>query len=133
MKISIKQYAKTLLELAAGKSEQELSVVVKKFALQLKKDGQLKNAKKIMEKFSELYDKKNGIIRAEVTTRFKMEEEISRQMENFIRDKYEAKNVEIINVINADVEGGMILKVGDEILDASVAGSLKKMKKELIK
>jgi len=56
MKISPTQYAKTLLELTENKSEQESLAVVIKFVQQLKKDGQMKNAGAIMEKFKQLYN-----------------------------------------------------------------------------
>jgi len=57
MKITVQQYAKTLLEMTDGKTEQEIPVIVKKFAEIIQKDGQTKNAAKIIEKFSQLYNR----------------------------------------------------------------------------
>ncbi|HBI50497.1 MAG TPA: hypothetical protein DDY21_01465, partial [Candidatus Moranbacteria bacterium] len=107
MKVSIKQYSQTLFEMTDGKSEQELLVIVKKFAEQLKADGQLKNAGKIMEKFGELYNAANGIVVAEVTTRYKIQDTRYKQIEEFIKEKYSAKVVEIENVINEKIQGGI--------------------------
>jgi F-type H+-transporting ATPase subunit delta len=131
MKISILQYAKTLLELTDGKSEQEILNVTKRFALQLKKDGQLKNAKQIIEKFSEIYYKKNGIVEAVVVTSRKLESQKVKEVEEFVRLKYKAKEVEIENVIDEKIQGGIVIKVGDEVLDGSVNTQLKKLKKIL--
>ena len=131
MKINISQYAQTLLDLTDGKSEQEILDIVAKFAEQLKKDGQLKNADKIMEKFSEIYNKKNGIVKAEVVTRYKLQDEKLKEIESYIKTKYEAKSVELVEVINEDIKGGIVIRVGDEVLDASVGGQLEKLRKLL--
>ena len=50
MKVSIKQYSQALIELTDGKPESEVLDMVKRFAEQLKADGQLKNYGKITEK-----------------------------------------------------------------------------------
>ncbi|SRR6266567_1420787 len=131
MKISIKQYSQTLFDLTNGKSEQEILNVVKKFAEQLKKDGQLKNAKAIIEKFSALYNGANGIVEAEVKSARKLEAAQIVEIEKFVRDKYSAKEVKVENIIDEKVKGGIIIRVGDEVIDGSVEAQLNKLKKEL--
>ncbi|HBU10316.1 MAG: seg [Parcubacteria group bacterium GW2011_GWC1_36_108] len=132
MKVSIKQYSQTLFEMTDGKSEQELLVIVKKFAQQLKADGQLKNAGKIMEKFGELYNAANGIIVAEVVTKEKIEHEMKEKIEKFVKEKYSAKVVEIKNVIDEKIQGGIIIKINDDIIDGSVKKQLTNLKNKLI-
>ncbi|HBI34182.1 MAG TPA: ATP synthase F1 subunit delta [Candidatus Moranbacteria bacterium] len=131
MKVSIKQYSQTLFDLTDGKSEQEVLLIVKKFAQQLKNDGQLKNAAKIMEKFGELYNAANGIVVAEVTTKEKIEQEMKNKIEKFLKEKYSAKIVEIKNIIDEKIQGGIIIKVGDEVMDGSVKKQLNNLKKVL--
>jgi F-type H+-transporting ATPase subunit delta len=133
MKISIKQYSQTLLELTDGKSEQEISVIVGKFALQLKNDGQIKNVSKIVQKFSEIYNVKNGIVEATVISARKLENDQIGKIENVIKEKYSAKEVMIENVIDKEIKGGIIVKVGDEVLDGSITSQLKRLKNILSK
>ncbi|EKE18495.1 MAG: F0F1 ATP synthase subunit delta [uncultured bacterium] len=133
MKINIKQYSQTLFDLTDGKSDQEVLDVVGKFAQTLKKDGQVKNAGMIMRKFSEMYNGANGIVEAEVTTRYKIQDTRYKEIEDFIKSKYKAESVEITSIVNESIKGGIIVKVGDEIFDASVNGQLKKLHKILIK
>ncbi|EKE16113.1 MAG: hypothetical protein ACD_11C00030G0021 [uncultured bacterium] len=133
MKISIKQYAQTLFDLTDGKSEQEISDVVKKFFVVLKKDGQIKNSKRIIEKFSETWNVVNGIVEAEVTTISAMEKATSDKIEKFVKEKYLAKKVVIKNIIDEKIKGGLILRVGNEVLDASVNNQLEKLGKFLQK
>lgn len=131
MKATTLQYAKTLLELTDGKSEQEISSIVEKFAKQLQKDGQLKNAKSIMEKFSELFNSSHGIVQAQVITSKKLEN--TKEVEQFIAKNFSAERVEVEYVIDETIKGGIIIKVGDEIIDGSVATNLKRLKNILVK
>jgi len=131
MKISTLQYASTLFDLTENKSQEEVLTVLAKFAEQLKSDGQLKNADKIMEKFSEIYNKKNSIVKAEVTTRYKIQDKRYKELENYLKTKYAAKSVELVEIIDENTKGGIIIRVGDEVMDASVGGQLEKLKRVL--
>ena len=133
MKISTLQYASTLFDLTENKSQEEVLDVVSKFAEQLKKDGQLKNADKIMEKFSDLYNSKNDIVVAQITTSQKVESLNVKEIEQFVQRKYGAKKVELKIVVDENIKGGIIIRVDDEVMDASVGGQLEKLRKELIK
>jgi F-type H+-transporting ATPase subunit delta len=133
MKASANQYAKTLLELTDGKTERETSDVVKKFAEVLKKDGQMKNAAKITEKFSEIYNAKHGIVEAQVITKDKIGESEMKKIKSYVKEKYDAKEVIASNIIDEKIKGGVIIKVGDEVLDASISAQLKRLERELVK
>ena len=37
------------------------------------------------------------------------------------------------NIIDKNIKGGIIIKVGDEVLDGSVSAQLKRLEKELVK
>ena len=100
MKISVNQYAKTLLELTDGKTEQEVSDIVEKFADILKKDGQIKNAPRIIEKFSEVFNAKHRIVEVIMTTRQKSEDQSIKEIEEFVKKKYDAREVSIKNIID---------------------------------
>jgi ATP synthase F1 delta subunit len=133
MKVSINQYANTLLELTDGKTEQEISAITEKFAAALKKDWQMKNADKIIEKFSQIYNTKHGIVEAQTITKEKITDDEIKKIKSYIKEKYFAKEIIINNIIDKNIKGGIIIKVGDEVLDGSVAAQLKRLEKELVK
>ncbi len=133
MKITASQYATTLYELTQNKNKSEINVVVKKFTEQLIKNRKNKLSVKIIEKFSGIYNQKNGIVEAEITSREVLSNELRNKVSNYVSTKYKAKEVILNNKIDESIKGGMIIKVGDEILDASVAGKLKKLESILIK
>jgi F-type H+-transporting ATPase subunit delta len=131
MKISTQQYSQALLDLTDGKSEQEILTVTQKFAEQLKSDSQLKNADKIIEKFADLYNSKNGIVVTQVCVRRDVSQDILKEIEEFVQRKYGAKKVELKIVTDEKIKGGIIIRVGDEVMDASVGGQLEKLRKLL--
>jgi F-type H+-transporting ATPase subunit delta len=133
MKVSIKQYSQTLFELTDGKSEQEILNIVSKFAEQLKNDGQLKNSDKIIEKFAEIYNAKNGIVQACVISARALEDVQVAEISDFIKKKYAVKDVVVDNIVDEKIKGGLIIRVGDEIMDASILSQLKKLKNILSK
>ena len=133
MKISTLQYASTLFDLTENKSQEEVLDVVSKFAEQLKKDGQLKNADKIMEKFSDLYNSKNEIVVTQVCVRRDVSQDVLKDIEEFVKRKYGSKKVELKIVTDENIKGGIVIRVGDEVMDASVGGQLEKLRRELVK
>ena len=131
MKISANQYAKTLLELTDGKTNQEVSAVALRFIEILQKGKQMKNAPKIIEKFSEVFNAKHGIMEATIITKDKISDGETNKIKNYIKEKYGAKKIIVNNIIDEKIKGGIIIKVGDDIIDASITNQLKKLEKAL--
>ena len=129
MKISVNQYAKSLFELTAEKSEQDVDGVVLNFAKFLQKNRQMKLAGKIIEKFRKIYNKKNGIVEAEIISREKLSGELIAKLNNFIKSKYSAKEVILNNIIDEKIGGGVVIRIGDEVVDGSVGGKLAELRK----
>ncbi len=132
MKISTIQYAKSLFELTAEKSHQEIDGAVSSFAKFLQKNRQMKLAGKIIEKFGKIYNKKNGIVEAEIISREKLSSDLLAKLNNFIKNKYLAKEVILNNIVDEKIKGGITIKVGDEVVDGSVGGQINRLKKCLI-
>lgn len=131
MKISINQYARSLYESTADKSESDVDIFLVNFVKVLAKNRQTKLAVKIIKKFGELYNKENGIAEVEAISSRKLEADQIKQIEKFIQEKYSVREVIIDNKIDESIKGGIILKIGDEILDASVERQLRELKKSL--
>ena len=133
MKISSKQYAQTLYDLTEGKSKPEIEKSVADFARYIYRSRKLKLAGKISDQFSQIYDKQHGIVRVEVTSAKKLGEETTKEIRGFVKKKYKAEEVEFVIRVDEKIKGGIILKVGDEVMDGSVAGRLSELKKILVK
>lgn len=131
MKVSNSQYANALYEAAKEKSQSEIDEIVANFVKVLAKNNQVKNAESIIKKFIEIWNKKEGIVEAEVVSREKMNSGTKKEIERYIKKKYKAEKVEIIEKIDKDIKGGIIVKVGDEVMDGSIGKQLQNLKKSL--
>jgi len=131
MKASAAQYAKTLYELASGKNKSEIDSIAASFAKLLAKNNRLKMAPAIIEKFGNIWNRENGILEADVESAYPLNDEISGKITKEIKEKYGAKEVILNNKINKDIKGGIIIKIGDEVIDSSVKKQLKMLKQAL--
>jgi F-type H+-transporting ATPase subunit delta len=133
MKINNSQYASALYESAKGKSQSEIDELVANFVKILAKNNQIKNVKNILVKFKEIWNRKEGIVEAEVVSREKLNSGMKSEIEKYVEKKYKAEKVEIIEKVDPGIKGGIIVRVGDEVMDASISGQLKKLKSSLQK
>lgn len=133
MKITINQYAKTLFEVTENKSAQEVDEAVLNFAQIVRKNRQSKLFPKILENFSTIWNSANKIVEVDVTSKEKLGVESENKIVEYIKKKYKAETVVINNKIDKNIIGGIILKVGDEVMDQSIKGQLKKLRNNLIK
>ncbi len=132
MRITSTQYAKSLYEATAEKSHGEVDVLVANFVKILVKNGQLKLKNEILQKFETIFNQKNGIVAAEVISREKLSKEMLEKLNEYIKKKYFGKEAVVNNKIDKDIDGGIIIKVGYEIMNASLKEKLRKMKSVLI-
>lgn len=131
MRVTAKQYAKTLYDLTKDKSSSEVDGLILQFSQMLKKNGQLRLKNDIIKKYTGIYNRENGIMEAEVTSRETLSEELRSKLRNMLRSRYGAKEVLINNKIDEAIKGGVIIRVGDEVLDASVSKQLEDLRKIL--
>ncbi len=131
MKINKTQYAQALYELTKGKSKEEMGSVIEKFVANLQKNGFLNMGEGIIEKFQEIYDAKEGIVRAKIYAGRELDDEIVSRIIKAIQQKYQAKKVEWTVVVEKNLKGGLKIVVGEDVFDATIAGRLKKLEKAL--
>lgn len=132
MKATPIQYAMSLYEVTKDKNHPEIDERVSNLVKILEKNGQLKLAPKIIEKFNEIYNQENGIVEAETVSREKLTGQLSRKIIDFIKEKYEAKKVFLNSRIDERIKGGIIIKIGYEKIDGSIEGRLKELRNKLI-
>lgn len=86
----------------------------------------------IISDFIQLYDENQGIIEVEVTSTYKLADDQLSAMKNSLKKRYKANDVNITNKIDDEIMGGVILRVGNEIIDGSVKKKLFNIKKLLL-
>ena len=124
MRITFKQYAQTLYEITDGKS-------VADFARYIYRKRKLKIAGKVIEQFAAIYNEKKGIVEADAVTAEKLSAGAEKKVKEYIEKKYGAKEVVLKNTVDEKIKGGIVLKVGDEVVDGSLEGRLEELRKIL--
>ena len=132
MRYTATQYAKTLWEITEGKSENEIQESISGFLRILIKNGDMKLKNAVMKRFSEIYNMKNGIVEAEVISKEKINDQTVEKLTEMLKEKYGAKEVVIKSRIDESVKGGIIIRVGDDLMDGSIRKQLDKLKSKLI-
>ncbi len=132
MKISIAQYAQALYELTKDKSPEKVGVVIEKFIKNLKQNGLTGKINEIVKKFTEIYNKENNILNAKIITARELDKETVEKIKNNLKERYQVGEIEMETTIDKKLKGGIKIIVGEDILDGSVAGRLKKLKNNLV-
>lgn len=131
MRTTVSQYAKSLYGAIEGKSQKEIDVVIANFFKVLHKDGQMKMAEKIIEKFSEIWNHKNGIVEVGLVSSRKLEDSQVHKIGIFIKDRYDAEKVIFKDKVDKNIKGGIILRIGDDLIDASIERKLSDLRRNL--
>lgn len=82
----------------------------------------------IAREFHNAYNEYRGIGKATVTTAIPLDERLRAEIENLVRKYSDKKQIELKEIVDPDLIGGFILKVGDRQVDASIKSKLKILK-----
>ncbi len=83
----------------------------------------------VAKKYIILFDSLKGIEVAKVTTAISLTDDLNKQVLNKVKE-ITGKEATIENVVNPDIIGGFILRIGDIQYDASIANKLEVLKRQ---
>lgn len=115
MKVSTKQWTSALESACEGKTLQQVETVAGDFVRLLAKRGELGRVREVIRRLT-------TVVIAETAHPLKP------AMRKAIGEAAEASVTEIVN---PELIGGMRLRVGDRMIDGSIAGQLERMRKAL--
>ena len=124
MKFTREQYARALYGIFFGSKESNVKSFAKKFALLLRRNGDLKQAREILERFSRYADEKDGRQRVEVASARKLGEQEKKAIAKVVSEMTQ-KKVELRETVDPALLGGMKVKVGDEVFDFTLRRRLR--------
>lgn len=82
--------------------------------------------------FTEILNKKRNITIANVITAIPVDEETINNLRFKLQSKFGGMQIEIKPEVNPDIIAGMIVKIGDRVIDGSIRTRLENMKKQLV-
>jgi F-type H+-transporting ATPase subunit delta len=81
----------------------------------------------ICKQYQALLRKQNQTVLAEVTSTVELNEEQQRSVREKVTAMTNARQVELATKIDPDLIGGVIIKVGSQVVDASIRGQLRRI------
>lgn len=85
---------------------------------------------RIRVRYEEMWEKERKLLPVEVTSAVELDEAVVREIGERIRTQT-GNEIELTSVIDPDILGGIVLRVGDFILDASIRNSLSQLRKQV--
>jgi F-type H+-transporting ATPase subunit delta len=120
MSVTTKQLAQALYEATEGKSEHEVEAVAKNTIRFLKSKNMASRTSELIEAYQRIWEKENGVLRARVRSRKELTETEKKEIESLLKNKFKAENVQIENIADEGILGGVRIEIGDTIMDATV-------------
>ena len=85
---------------------------------------------RIRRAFDELWREENKLLPVEVTSAVELDESVLRSIGERIEERT-GRRVELTATVDPNVIGGLVLRVGNRILDASVHGRLERLRRQI--
>lgn len=130
--ISINNLARAIYESSKGKDGDELDIAMKNAVNIISKKHLLSKSKEIINQLQIISDKNEGVIRAKISSKVKLEQKIVIEIEDFIKKRYQAQNTVLDFEIDDKLLGGIKIEIGDEIIDTTLKNRIKKLQNYLI-
>jgi F-type H+-transporting ATPase subunit delta len=111
-----------------GKSFQKLTLDFFKIVVNKNRAAVLES---ISTSFMDQYNALNNIISASVKTAQAIDATVAAEVTSFI-EKQSGKKVSLTTSVDPTLIGGLVIQVGDNLYDASIAGKLNKVKQNLL-
>jgi len=128
MKFSVQQYAEALYHTLSETKSGDQDKVINNFIRVLKTNGDLHYYEAIINVYEILDREMKGIREVEVTTA--RDVEINSEIVNKLNDVI-GKDIELKRKVDESLIGGIVVRVEDTLIDASVRGQLSKLKNKL--
>ena len=97
----------------------------------LLRNGRLTEIRQINEKFASVIDERSGIVGAEIISARQLSDAEKKELDDSIT-KLTGKKVNLNFIIDENIIGGVVTRVGSTVYDNSVKTQLENLKKELI-
>ena len=87
---------------------------------------------RIRREFDALWEEENRLLPVLVTSAIELDEGTVRQIGDAIGEQT-GRRIELTSEVDPDILGGIVLRVGNSILDASIRNRLEKLRKQVVK
>ncbi len=107
----------------------ELSMLFIEILLRKKREALLGP---IADSFVRQYKRHKGIITAHITTAFQLNDELRNKVRKVVAGAYSGQ-IDLVEYVDENIIGGIVIRVEDKQMDASVARKIRELKQEFSK
>ncbi|QQS22480.1 ATP synthase F1 subunit delta [bacterium] len=131
MKFTVKQYAQALHEAISDTNPKDHDKVINNFIEALKQNGDLASYENVVNEFESMVQDANQTTKIEVTTASEAAATpgLIKELNTFAKSK--GQKAEITTKVNEEIIGGVLIKVDDTLIDASLKSQLENLEQEL--
>ncbi len=90
--------------------------------------GRAHLARGIDEAYRDMLDEHRGIVSATVTTAVPLADDLRDGVESSLRDRMGGRDLRLVSTVDENILGGMVARVGDQVIDGSVRTRLRHMR-----
>lgn len=131
MIISVRQYARSLYDSVAGKSEKEAKEACRNFVAILGRSRELNKEGAIIAAFIEIWNQEHNEVAATLSSARELGPTAREIVVDYLKAKTEAKKIILEENIDKDLIGGFVLRYGSKVLDGSLKNSLNNLKNKI--
>ncbi|MCL5666697.1 MAG: ATP synthase F1 subunit delta [Patescibacteria group bacterium] len=133
MKFTSQQYAQALYDAVSETNPKDHGLVMDNFAKILAQNGDLGKFPEIEAAYKKIDREAKGIKEAEVTVAREMElnQQIIKELNNAVQASGLSSQLEVKKKVDESIIGGVIVRVNDTLIDASVKNQLENLNKSL--
>ena len=124
--VATEHRAELLRNVAGG----QLDTQALSLALLLLENGRVEQADEVLAEFDVLADQAEGRVRARAITAIELGADERRRLEQDLATRFGGE-VRLEAVVDPDILGGLVLRVGDHLVDASVRTRLQQLRRRL--
>ncbi|PIY96952.1 MAG: ATP synthase F1 subunit delta [Candidatus Kerfeldbacteria bacterium CG_4_10_14_0_8_um_filter_42_10] len=125
-RVTPKQYAIALYESIKDSEGTELNQRIRNFLELIRKRKNMKSLNKIYKHFVAVYQEREQVLQAEVTASRDLGSKVKSEIIHWLNEST-GRTATLTELIDPTILGGVIVKFGDTVWDASLKNSLKKL------
>ncbi|MEA3398434.1 MAG: ATP synthase F1 subunit delta [Patescibacteria group bacterium] len=133
MKITVKQYARSLYESLEGREKKEIGPAISNFLNLLINNNDISKTDNIIDEFENIWNLEQKITKAKVVSARELEANVIGSLSDYVKQTAKSSKVAIEKTVDKSILGGVIIKHGDKVMDASLRARLNALKAEMKK
>ena len=130
--ISTKNLAWAIYESSLNKEGGDLDTILEKSVIFMRDKNLLGKKEELLKSLEDIVNKENGIIKVQVTTCEKLDKGIEKEIEEYIKKKYQASKVIVELKEELKLLGGIKIEIGDDIIDTTLLNKIHQLQNYLI-